>query len=45
MRGAEERTARADGVPADRLAELLDYVEQVIRLDERPAFRLSVSPP
>ena len=26
---------------ADRLQNLLDYVEQVVRLDERPAFRLS----
>jgi hypothetical protein len=30
-----------DDVPAERLVELLDYVSQVIRLDERPAFRLS----
>jgi hypothetical protein len=26
---------------SDRLKELLGYVEQVIKLDERPAFRLS----
>jgi very-short-patch-repair endonuclease/transcription elongation GreA/GreB family factor len=31
----------AQEVPAERLVELLDYVGQVIRLDERPAFRLS----
>jgi hypothetical protein len=31
----------ANDVSVDRLVELLDYVGQVIRLDERPAFRLS----
>lgn len=40
MRGAEERQAGAD-TPAERLTELLDYVGQVIKLDERPTFRLS----
>ena len=29
------------GPAAERLRELLGYVEQVIRLDERPAFRLA----
>ncbi|PZA11562.1 DNA helicase [Rhodopseudomonas palustris] len=41
MKGAEERAEGADGAPAERLAELLDYVEQVVKLDERPACRLS----
>jgi hypothetical protein len=29
------------GPAAERLKELLGYVEQVVRLDERPAFRLA----
>ena len=29
------------GTPAERLHNLLGYVEQVVRLDERPALRLS----
>ena len=31
----------AAGTAAERLVELLDYVEQVVRLDERVAFRLA----
>ena len=35
-------SATVEGDPAvERLKELLGYVEQVIRLDERPAFRLA----
>ncbi|ABE37829.1 DNA helicase, putative [Rhodopseudomonas palustris BisB5] len=41
MKGVEERRGGADETPALRLSELLDYVEQVIKLDERPTFRLS----
>ena len=31
----------ANDLSVERLKELLDYVGQVIKLDERPAFRLS----
>jgi hypothetical protein len=31
----------AEDVSVERLKELLDYVGQVIKLDERPAFKLS----
>lgn len=41
VKGDAARSGRTDDVPAERLLELLDYVGQVIRLDERPAFRLS----
>jgi hypothetical protein len=41
MKRDKGRPSRMDDVPAERLVELLDYVSQVIRLDERPAFRLS----
>jgi hypothetical protein len=38
---AEGRTGDAEDASVKRLKELLDYVEQVIKLDERPAFKLS----
>jgi hypothetical protein len=41
LRGPGNGEAGADDTPVVRLTELLDYVAQVIRLDERPTFRLS----
>lgn len=41
MKGLGEGRNGADETTAERLTELLDYVGQVIKLDERPTFRLS----
>ncbi len=38
---AEGGTGKAEDASVKRLNELLDYVGQVIKLDERPAFKLS----
>jgi very-short-patch-repair endonuclease len=41
-RDSETETPLApDNIPAQRLTALLGYVEQVIRMDERPAFKLA----
>jgi hypothetical protein len=37
----EQRPGITSDPAADKLRSLLDYVEQVVRLDERPAFRLA----
>jgi very-short-patch-repair endonuclease len=37
----EQRAGITSDPAADKLRSLLDYVEQVVRLDERPAFRLA----
>jgi len=41
LKGLGEGRNGADETTAERLTELLDYVGQVIKLDERPTFRLS----
>lgn len=41
MRGPGESKQGTDATSSERLTELLDYVGQVIKLDERPTFRLS----
>lgn len=41
MRGPAEAKTGSEETPVERLTELLDYVGQVIKLDERPTFRLS----
>ncbi|QDP27338.1 AAA domain-containing protein [Bradyrhizobium cosmicum] len=41
MKGDAARPGRTGDLPAERLVELLDYVGQVIKLDERPACKLS----
>lgn len=41
MRGPVDAKTGTDETPVERLTELLDYVGQVIKLDERPTFRLS----
>ncbi|HEX2726400.1 MAG TPA: DNA helicase, partial [Beijerinckiaceae bacterium] len=41
MLATEQRPGTTSDPAADKLRSLLDYVEQVVRLDERPAFRLA----
>jgi hypothetical protein len=41
LRGPADAKTGTDETPVERLTELLDYVAQVIKLDERPTFRLS----
>jgi len=41
LRGPVDAKAGTDETPVERLTELLDYVGQVIKLDERATFRLS----